>query len=51
MREHGIDSLAMVEFLFEVEDHFKVSLSGHADIDTLSGLARLIDGMRAEQTV
>ena len=51
MREHGIDSLAMVEVLFEVEDHFKVSLSGHADIDTLSGLARLIDGMRAEQTV
>lgn len=50
MREHGIDSLALVEFLFDVEDHFKVSLDGHNEIDTLAGLAKLIDELRAAQT-
>lgn len=50
MSEHGIDSLALVEFLFDVEDHFKVSLEGHGEINTLAGLARLIDELRAAQT-
>ncbi|MFO1330687.1 MAG: acyl carrier protein [Rubrivivax sp.] len=50
MREHGIDSLALVEFLFDVEDHFKVSLEGHTEVDTLAGLARVIDELRAAQT-
>lgn len=50
MREHGIDSLALVEFLFDVEDAFKVSLESHPDIDTLAQLAKLIDDLRAAQT-
>jgi acyl carrier protein len=50
MREHGIDSLALVEFLFEVEDTFKVSLESNPDIDTLAQLAKLIDELRAAQT-
>lgn len=50
MREHGIDSLALVEFLFEVEDKFKVSLEAHPEIDTLAALARTIDELRAAQT-
>lgn len=50
MREHGIDSLALVEFLFEVEDKFKVSLDAHPEIDTLAGLAQVIDRLRAAQT-
>ncbi|MBK9363699.1 MAG: acyl carrier protein [Rubrivivax sp.] len=49
MREHGIDSLALVEFLFDVEDTFKVSLESNPDIDTLAELARLIDELRAAQ--
>lgn len=49
MREHGIDSLALVEFLFEVEDTFKVSLESNPDIDTLAQLAKLVDELRAAQ--
>ena len=49
MREHGIDSLALVEFLFDVEDTFKVSLESNPDIDPLAELARLIDELRAAQ--
>ena len=49
MREHGIDSLALVEFLFDVEDTFKVSLESNPDIDTLAELARLIDELLASQ--
>lgn len=51
MREHGIDSLALVEFLFDVEDKYKVSLESHTHIDTLADLARAIDELRAAQTV
>lgn len=50
MREAGIDSLALVEFLFEVEDRFKVSMESNPGIDTLADLARLIDELRAAQT-
>ncbi|WP_326539574.1 acyl carrier protein [Pseudorhodoferax sp.] len=49
MREHGIDSLALVEFLFDVEDKFKVSLQSYPDIDTLAQLAQAIDELRAAQ--
>lgn len=50
MRDHGIDSLALVEFLFEVEDKFKVSLESYPEIDTLAELAKVIDELRAAQT-
>lgn len=50
MREQGIDSLALVEFLFDVEEKFKVSFESNPDVDTLAGLARLIDELRAAQT-
>lgn len=49
MRAHGIDSLALVEFLFEIEEHFKVSVQSHPEVDTLADLARLIDEQRAAQ--
>lgn len=49
MKDHGIDSLALVEFLFEVEDKFKVSLESYPDIDTLAALAKAIDELRAAQ--
>lgn len=51
MREHGIDSLALVEFLFAVEDHYGFSVPDeHANIDTLAQLAEVIDKLKAAQT-
>lgn len=49
MRDQGIDSLVLVEFLFEVEDHFKISLQSRGNIETLAGLAQAIDELRAAQ--
>ena len=50
MREQGLDSLAVAEFLFEVEDRLNLRLPDeHLQIDTLAGLAELIDRLRAKQ--
>ena len=53
MREQGLDSLAVAEFLFEVEDRLGLTLPDeHQQIDTLAGLAglaELIDRLRAKQ--
>lgn len=51
MREQGLDSLAVAEFLFEVEDRLGLSLPDMPDqVDTLAGLAELVDRVRAQQT-
>lgn len=48
MREKGIDSLALVEFIFEVEDRFGISVPDTAaNCQTLAELATLIDELRA----
>ena len=50
MRDKGFDSLALVEFQFEIEDHFKISLPDEdADIETLAELAAVVDRVRAKQ--
>ncbi|HEX6018288.1 MAG TPA: acyl carrier protein [Burkholderiaceae bacterium] len=49
MREQGLDSLAVAEFLFEVEDRLRLTLPDEQQIDTLAGLAALIDRLRARQ--
>ena len=50
MREQGLDSLAVAEFLFEVEDRFGLTLpDDQQHIETLAGLADLIDRLRAKQ--
>lgn len=50
MREQGLDSLAVAEFLFEVEDRLNLTLPDeHQQIETLAGLAELIDRLRAKQ--
>lgn len=50
MREQGLDSLAVAEFLFEVEDRLGLALPDeHMQIETLAGLAELIDRQRAQQ--
>ena len=49
MRGAGIDSLALVEFLFEVEDRFTISVPDqYSNIDTLAELAAVVDQMRAK---
>ncbi len=51
MSQQGIDSLALVEFLFDVEDHFKISFDQQQpNVDTLAGLAGLIDQLLAAKT-
>ena len=50
MRNAGIDSLALVEFLFEVEDRFGISVPDeYSNIDTLAELAAVVDSVRAKQ--
>ena len=50
MREQGLDSLAVAEFLFEVEDRLGLSLPDVQDqVDTLAALAELVDRVRAQQ--
>ncbi|MFN7723987.1 MAG: acyl carrier protein [Rubrivivax sp.] len=48
MRSSGVDSLALVEFLFEVEDHYGISVpEEHSGIDTLAELAAVVDQLVA----
>lgn len=51
MREKGIDSLTLVEFIFAIEDKYGISIpDDDPDIDTLAALAELVDKVRAAQT-
>lgn len=51
MRGSGIDSLALVEFLFAVEDKYGISVPDeHSNIDTLAELAAVVDKVRAAQS-
>lgn len=49
MRETGgLDSLALAEFLFAIEDRFGITMpDDDAGIDTLADLAVLVDKVRA----
>lgn len=49
MKERGgMDSLALVEYVFAVEDHFHISLpDDDSTVDTLTELAVLVDEARA----
>lgn len=50
MLEQGIDSLALAEFLFDIEDRFGIQFPAErADVSSLAGLARVIDEIRAGQ--
>lgn len=52
MRERGVDSLALVEFVFAVEDQFGISIPDeNASLDTLAELAAVVDQLvAAKQT-
>ncbi|MBT2323476.1 acyl carrier protein [Variovorax paradoxus] len=50
MRGKGFDSLALVEFVFAIEDHFSISLPDtDANVDTLAELAAVVDKVRMAQ--
>lgn len=50
LAEYGLDSLSLAELMFTVEDHFHVDFpSTQQDVDTLKGLADVIDGLRLAQ--
>jgi acyl carrier protein len=52
LREKGFDSLALVECLFAIEDHFKIAMRDEdSNIDTLAQLAAAVDEIRAQQPV
>jgi acyl carrier protein len=47
LAEYGLDSLSQAELLFNVEEHFDVDIPDtRQDVNTLAGLARLIDELR-----
>lgn len=47
MREKGMDSLALAEFVFAIEDHFHIVVpDDNPNIDTLAELAVLVDKAR-----
>ena len=48
MREKGFDSLALVEFMFVIEDRFGISMSDEdSNIDTLAQLSAVVDRLIA----
>ncbi len=50
MRDKGFDSLALVEFVFAIEDHFKINMPDQdTNIDTLAELAVVVDKLLAER--
>ena len=52
MTELGLDSLAVAEFLFEVEDHFAIRLTDDdPEVDTLRKLSVLVDRTIAAKAV
>jgi len=47
----GVDSLALVEFLFDIEERYGISIpDNNPDLDTLAELAEIVDRLRAVQT-
>lgn len=51
MRGKGFDSLALVEFVFAIEDRFGITMpDDDPDIDTLAALAAAVDKVRATTT-
>lgn len=47
----GVDSLAVIEFMFNIEDEFKIKLPDQRDIElkTIQDIATVVDRLIAEQ--
>ncbi len=51
MRDKGLDSLALVEFLFVVEERFGITMTdAQADVATLAELANVVDKILAKKS-
>ena len=51
MRDKGLDSLALVEFLFVVEERFGITMTdSQADVATLAELANVVDKILAKKS-
>lgn len=49
LRASGVDSLALVEFIFDIEDQMGVTVpDDNPNMDTLAALAEAIDRVRAK---
>ncbi len=49
LTDFGLDSLALVELIFAIEEHFDIEIPDHADIKNLKDLATLIDELGVGQ--
>ncbi|MEJ8856661.1 acyl carrier protein [Variovorax robiniae] len=50
LRDKGFDSLALVEFVFAIEDKFGITMPDtDTEIDSLAKLADLVDKLKAAQ--
>lgn len=50
--ELGIDSLAVIECMFKLEDKFGISVANHdANVKTLQDIANLVDRLVAEKNL
>lgn len=48
----GVDSLSVLEFMFSLEDHFKIKLTEErVEINTLQDIADLVDKLLAQQEI
>jgi len=46
----GLDSLSVIEFMFNIEDEFKIKLPDErVEIKTIQDIANIVDRMVAEQ--
>ena len=51
MRDKGMDSLALVEFLFVVEERFGITLpDAQTNVQTLAELAKVVDKILAKKS-
>jgi acyl carrier protein len=52
LTELGVDSLAVVEFIFHVEDKFGVKVpDAQMDLKTVGDIAAMVDKLKAEQGI
>lgn len=46
----GLDSLSVIEFMFNLEDKFQIKIpEGHVDLKTIADVAGFVDKVIAEQ--
>jgi acyl carrier protein len=49
LEELGIDSLAAIEFIFEIEDKYSITVDERPQVSTVSDIALLVDAAMRRQ--